>query len=100
MLSSAENMNKLILIINLWLLVLSGGLIKASDPVRVYGETQYTRDATETLKTVFHVKYRLSIYEPLHQRWEFFVGGSVSPDYDHFQNIIRVNTLTTFSLEF
>lgn len=94
-------MNKLSLIIFcLYLLLIASRAVKCSEPVVVHGETQYTRDATETLKTTFHVKYRLSIYEPAHQRWEFFVGGSISPDYDHFQNIIKINTLTTFSLEF
>jgi hypothetical protein len=75
--------------------------VEANDlAIKVYGHTTYHKDSMETLKTTFLVNYRFKIHEPAHKNWAFFIGGSLSPDYDHFQNIIKMNTLTTFNLEF
>ena len=66
----------------------------------VTGETNYNKHTNHNLTTSLNIEYKYSVLEPTHKKWAIFIKGVIIPDYDHFQNDIKLNTFTTFSLEF
>lgn len=69
-------------------------------PINVSGETNYTRNETESMNTKLKLEYKQKLYEPKDKRWESHITGTVVTDYDHFSNQIKNNTFTTIGFEF
>lgn len=88
------------LIIVIFLSTLMGCSTVKLKPVKVFGETNYSKKETESLRTSFNIEYQVHLYEPDHKKWLLYIGGKVSPDYDHFGKEIRVNTFTTIGIDF
>lgn len=63
-------------------------------------DSEYAKHYSETFVTKLDVEYRANLYEPFHKKWIFYLGGKVNPDYDHFGNEIKINTYTTFGIDF
>lgn len=64
------------------------------------GETNYSKSSSEELSTTLKVDFKFKIHEPSHKRWGLFLTGNVSPDYDVFQKVLKINTFQALSLEF
>jgi hypothetical protein len=93
------------LLSSILLLIISAGPLYSSvsnedSRFNVKGETSYSKSNSHNLTTNLNIEYKYSLLEPAHKRWAFFIKGVIIPDYDHFQNEIKMNTFTTFSLEF
>jgi hypothetical protein len=52
------------------------------------------------MTTSLNTDYRLDLYEPKHKRWSTYIGGKVTPDYDHFGNEFKLNVFTTIGVDF
>jgi hypothetical protein len=85
-------------------LALLGTLISTNgldfDPIKIKGETTFSKNANDSMKTNLHIEYRLPLYESKRGRWSLHIGGKISPDYDHFGKEIKVNTFTTIGIDF
>ena len=68
--------------------------------IDVYGETNYSKSSSEDLSTTLKADFKVKIHEPSNKRWGLFLTGNVSPDYDVFQKVLKINTFKTISLEF
>jgi len=68
--------------------------------IDIYGETNYSKQSSESLTTSMNLEFRHKIYEPSHNKWGLYLKGIINPDYDHFQNEIKVNTFTTLGIDF
>jgi|LakMenEpi03Aug12_release.lakeMendotaPanAssembly.Ray.scaffolds.fasta_scaffold2905908_1 hypothetical protein len=66
----------------------------------VRGETKYIKKTAESMNTSFVIDYKITLYEPGHKKYMLFLGGAVSPDYDHFGNEIKINGFTQLGIEF
>lgn len=67
---------------------------------KLTGQTEYTQQQTKTLVTSINAEYRVTLYEPSHKSWLFYVGGKISPDYDLFGNELKTNVFTTLGVDF
>jgi hypothetical protein len=67
---------------------------------KFYGETHYSKDSSETLRTTLNYNYNVKLFEPSHKRYMIHFGGSISPDYDHFGKTLKVNGFTGFGIDF
>jgi len=83
----------------LWVLILLLASC-ANKPIKVSGETNYTRDETEAMNTKLKLEYKHKLYESEDKRWASHLTGTVITDYDHFNNQIKNNTFTTLGFEF
>lgn len=68
--------------------------------IDVSGETNYSKSSSEELSTILKANFKIKIHEPSHKRWGLFFTGNISPDYDVFQKVLKVNTFKTISFEF
>jgi hypothetical protein len=66
----------------------------------VYGETNYSEKENKSLNTTLNFEYKLHIYEPNHKKYLIYIGGKLSPDYDHFNNELKINNFTTIGIDF
>lgn len=72
----------------------------ANKPIKFSGETNYTKDETESMNSKLKLEYRHKLYEPKNKKWESHITGTVVTDYDHFNNQIKNNAFTTIGFEF
>lgn len=68
--------------------------------INPYGETNYSKSSTESLRTTLHIDYKVKLFEPTHKRYAIHFGGTISPDYDHFGKIMKLNGFTGFGIDF
>ena len=68
--------------------------------INIYGDTNYSESKTKSLTTNLSFEYKHKLFEPDHKKWGLYIKGVVSSDYDHFQNIVKLNSFTTISLDF
>jgi hypothetical protein len=66
----------------------------------MYGETNYTKKENESLRTTFHLEYKIPLFEPKHKKYLIHFGGTVNPDYDHFGKTLKINGFTGFGIDF
>jgi hypothetical protein len=66
----------------------------------ISGETNYSIQNKHNLTTSLNTDYRLDLYEPRHKKWSTYIGGKVTPDYDHFGNEFKINVFTTIGVDF
>lgn len=45
-------------------------------------------------------EYRIKLFEPDHNFYMFYFGGTINNDYDHFGKIIKQNGFTNLGIEF
>lgn len=64
------------------------------------GETNYSKKDTESLRTILHLDYKVKLFEPDHKRYIIHFGGTVSPDYDHFGKLMKLNGFTGLGIDF
>ena len=63
-------------------------------------DSEYTKQHSQSLITKIDLEYQVNLYEPLHKKWVLYLGGKLSPDYDHFGNEVKMNAFTTFGIDF
>jgi hypothetical protein len=63
-------------------------------------ETNYHSSSYESLKTSASAEYKFKIKESKNKKNAIYFFGNVSPDYDHFGKIVKINGFNGFSLEF
>jgi hypothetical protein len=68
--------------------------------IDMYGETNYSKQKSQSLITSLNLEYKIKLYEPDHKFYMFYVGGTVNPDYDHFGRTVRLNGFTNLGVEF
>lgn len=67
---------------------------------KVRMESEYIKQHSHSLITKINLEYQVNLYEPLHKKWVLYLGGKLSPDYDHFGNEFKMNAFTTFGVDF
>jgi len=67
--------------------------------MKMFGETNFSKSNSESLKTELNIQINHKIYEPNHKKWSVVLTNVVNPEIDHFQNEIRVNVFTTIGIE-
>lgn len=72
----------------------------AFEDLDIYGETQYSKNSSETLITSLNFEYQIKLFEPSHKKYKIYFGGKINPDYDHFNNEIKTNVFTTLGIDF
>ena len=85
------------------LLVLSNlifGVAYEDVEIDPYGEINYSSQDSQKFSTTLKTDFKVKLLEPSHERWGLFLTGNVSPDYDVFQKILKINTFQALSLEF
>jgi len=68
--------------------------------IDVYGETNFSKEKSESFKTFLYLNTKHKVYEPSHKRWVIVFNNIVNPDLDHFHNEIKVNVFTTIGIDF
>jgi hypothetical protein len=68
--------------------------------VKVSGQTNYAQQHNKSLITTLNAEYKVTLYEPKHKQWLLFLGGKISPDFDHFGREIKTNVFTTLGFDF
>lgn len=68
--------------------------------IKPYGETNYSKSDSESLRTTLHFDYKVKLFEPPHKKYMIHFGGTISPDYDHFGKTLKVNGFTGFGIDF
>jgi hypothetical protein len=68
--------------------------------MKMFGETNFSKSNSESLKTELNMQINHKIYEPNHKKWSVVLTNVINPEIDHFQNEIRVNVFTTIGIEF
>jgi hypothetical protein len=66
--------------------------------LKIFGETSYLKQDSESLNTQVNLTYKESILES--KNWEAFIEGKITTDYDHFNSEIKNNVFTTIGIEF
>jgi hypothetical protein len=64
------------------------------------GETNYKESVYKTLNSKINIQYSFDLYKPSHQKYIIYLGGTLTNDYDHFGNVIKVNGFTTIGIDF
>lgn len=74
---------------------------KIQKPVNLYGDTTYTREGTQqSLVTTLNLEYKFKLHEPSHKKWQLFLGGKLSLDYDSFGRELKKNAFTVIGIDF
>ncbi len=69
--------------------------------VKFKGDVNYTKQGDkEKLTHRFGPEYRLNLYEPIHKKWIFFLGGKITFDYNHFGGELKSNVFTVLGIEY
>ena len=84
----------------LFLLISSNLFAVAFEEIDIYGDTNYIKSSSQSLITSLTTEYKIKLHEPHHKRYMFYLGGTITSDYDHFGKTIRVNSFTNFGIEF
>ena len=76
------------------------GLLQASETPKwnFYGETNYSKQQTQSLITTLNAEYTFYFYK--HLNYSLYIGGKVSTDVDHFGNEIKTNVFTVMGVDF
>lgn len=67
---------------------------------KFYGETSYTKQHSESLKTTLNAEYRIVLREPKTKKYCLYLGGKINTDIDHFGNDFKTNVFTTLGIDF
>lgn len=85
-------------------IILSSSLLAATAyediDIDVFGETNFSKEESESLKTSLKINTKYKIYEPSHKRWAINLNNIINPDIDHFHNEIKINVFTTIGIDF
>ena len=76
------------------------GHAQENNNVKFSGETNYNQSSSNQLTTTVRAAFKLKVYEPVHKNWGLFLAGNVSPDYDVFQKIVKINVFNSVVIEF
>lgn len=68
--------------------------------IDIYGNTNYSKDSSESFITTLNFEYQIKLFEPSHKKYMIYFGGKINPDYDHFNNEIKTNVFTTLGIDF
>ena len=71
-----------------------------SNPIKFYGNTNYSVDDDKKLNTNVSGEYKLNLYKHKNNLFLVYLGGKISLDYDHFGKEIKTNVFTTFGIDF
>jgi hypothetical protein len=71
-----------------------------SKHIKVRGNTNYTQSQNKSLSTNLNLDYTIPMYETKNKKYLFYIGGTITTDFDHFGNEIKTNTFTTFGVDF
>lgn len=91
---------KVLIIYSIFTISCSYGIAFEDVDIDIYGETKYSKSNTTTLISTINTEWAYRVYEPSHKKWSMSVKGIVSPDLDHFQNEIKINTFTVLAFDF
>lgn len=72
----------------------------AYEDIEIHGETEFSCQASISLKTSIYTLTSVTIFEPAHARWEIALTSVINPEFDHFQNELRVNVFTVLGVHF
>jgi hypothetical protein len=72
----------------------------AFEEIDITGETNYSKSSSESLITSLNFEYKIKLFEPSHQKYMWYIGGTINPDYDHFGKVMRLNGFTNLGIEF
>jgi hypothetical protein len=89
-------MNRYILILFFSLNFLSFG----QEPIKIYGDTNYSQYKEKSLVTTINVEYRVHVYENKPKNLIVYLCGKISHDYNHFGTETKTNVFTTFGIDF
>jgi hypothetical protein len=64
------------------------------------GETNYYESESKSLNTKINMEYKFNIFEPSHGKYIIYLGGTLTNDYNHFGNVVKVNGFTTLGIDF
>lgn len=71
--------------------------------IKISGNMNYTKQtqtAQETLKHSFEIKYRKILHEPPDKKYLIYLGGNIHMDQDIFNNVSKVNAMSSAGIEF
>lgn len=67
---------------------------------KFYGETYYSKQYSESLKTSLNAEYRITLHQPKTKKYCLYIGGKINTDLDHFGNDFKTNVFTTLGFDF
>lgn len=70
------------------------------DTFNFTGKTEYIIQSEYSLHTGVDLDYKFKLFEPTSEQYMWYVGGAIASDYDCFGKVIKMNTYTTFGIEF
>ena len=84
----------------LYIILLTGINISSYADIKIFGNTDYTSNKTNSLVTTLNSEYKIKIFEPICKSYMMYLGGTISHDLDHFGKTSRTNCFTNLGIEF
>jgi hypothetical protein len=86
--------------IKLILICFSFSSCVVNESLNIKAETNYSKSDSERMTTKVSADFKHKILQMNNGKHHLYFFGNVSPDYDHFGKIIKVNGFNGLSFEF